>query len=137
MATSEIPVPPGHPFYEALEELLKEHHFDDFVEQRCTKFGRTEVRGHSNVIKRLLIQAGAFNLGMVLRKQVGAGTPRGLQAQVLRAMLLVFGLFNATKQLIGEILGNFLGKFRMQTSFTRRAPESLSRSNLGTFATGC
>ena len=70
---------------------------------------RTEVRGHSNVIKRLLIQAGAFNLGMVLRKQVGAGTPRGLQAQVLRAMLLVFGLFNATKQLIGEILGNFLG----------------------------
>ena len=32
VATSEIPVPPGHPFYEALEELLKEHHFDDFVE---------------------------------------------------------------------------------------------------------
>ena len=84
---------------------------------------RTEVRGHSNVIKRLLIQAGAFNLGMVLRKQVGAGTPRGPQAQLLRAMLLVFGFFNATKQLIGE-MGNFLGKFRMQTSFTRRAPES-------------
>ena len=89
---------------------------------------RTEVRGHSNVIKRLLIQAGAFNLGMVLRKQVGAGTPRGLQAQVLRAMLLVFGLFNATKQLIGE-MGNFLGQFRIQTSFTRPELESLSRSN--------
>ena len=89
---------------------------------------RTEVRGHSNVTKRLLIQAGAFNLGMVLRKQVGAGTPRGLQAQVLRAMLLVFGLFNATKQLIGE-MGNFLGQFRIQTSFTRPELESLSRSN--------
>ena len=86
---------------------------------------RTEVRGHSNVLKRLLIQAGAFNLGMLLRKQVGAGTPRGLQAQVLRAMLLVFGLVNATKQLIGEIVGTFLGKFRMQTSFTRRRPESI------------
>ena len=86
---------------------------------------RTEVRGHSNVLKRLLIQAGAFNLGMLLRKQLGAGTPRGLQAQVLRAMLLVFGLVNATKQLIGEIVGTFLGKFRMQTSFTRRRPESL------------
>ena len=34
---------------------------------------------------------------MLLRKQVGAGTPRGLQAQVLRAMLLVFGLVNASK----------------------------------------
>ena len=38
-------------------------------------------------------------------------------------MLLVFGLVNATKQLIGEI--TFLGKFRMQTSFTRRRPESI------------
>ena len=81
---------------------------------------RTEVRGHSNVIKRLLIQAGAFNLGMVLRKQVGAGTPRGLQARVLRSMLLTLGLFNATKQLMGKMLGNFVGKFRLQTSFTRR-----------------
>ena len=81
---------------------------------------RTQVRGHLNVIKRLLIQAGAFNLGMVLRKQVGAGTPRGLQAQLLRAMLLIFGLFKATKQLIGKILGNFLAKLRMQSSFTRR-----------------
>ncbi len=98
---------------------------------------RTEVRGHSNVLKRLLIQAGAFNLGMLLRKQLGAGTPRGLQARVLRAMLLAFGLVNATKQLIGEIVGTFLGQFRTQTSFTRRRAESLARSNLGTSTTGC
>ena len=97
---------------------------------------RTEVRGPSNVLKRLLIQAGAFNLGMLLRKQVGAGTPGGLQAQVLRAMLLVFGLVNATKQLIGEIGGTFLGKFRMQTSFTSSTGIH-SRSNLGTSTTGC
>ena len=93
---------------------------------------RTEVRGHSNVLKRLLIQAGAFNLGMLLRKQVGAGTPRGLQAQVLRAMLLVFGLVNATKQLIRDC-GNL--RFRMQTcSLVVDRP---SRSNLGTSTTGC
>ena len=98
---------------------------------------RTEVRGHSNVLKRLLIQAGAFNLGMLLCKQLGAGTPRGLQARVLRAMLLAFGLVNATKQLIGEIVGTFLGQFRTQTSFTRRRAESLARSNLGTSTTGC
>ena len=87
--------------------------------------GGPRSEGTRNVLKRLLIQAGAFNLGMLLRKQVGAGTPRGLQAQVLRAMLLVFGLVNATKQLIGEIVGTFLGNFRMQTSFTRRRPESI------------
>ena len=99
---------------------------------------RTEVRGHSNVLKRLLIQAGAFNLGMLLRKQVGAGTPRGLQAQVLRAMLLVFGqLVNATKQLIGEIGGTFLGKFRMQSLVHSSSTGIHSRSNLGTSTTGC
>ena len=98
---------------------------------------RTEVRGHSNVLKRLLIQAGAFNLGMLLRKQVGAGTPRGLQAQVLRAMLLVFGLVNATKQLIGEIVGTFLGKFPDADLVHSSSTGIHSRSNLGTSTTGC
>ena len=83
---------------------------------------RTEVRGHSNVLKRLLIQAGAFNLGMLLRKQVGAGTPRGLQAQVLRAMLLVFGLVNATKQLIGEPFWENSGSDLVHSSSTGIIP---------------
>ena len=37
-APSEMPVPPGHPFYVALEDLLKKHQFDDFVERRCAQF---------------------------------------------------------------------------------------------------
>ena len=41
---------------------------------------RTHLRGHKNILKRLLIHAGAFNLSLVLRKQLGAGTPRGLAA---------------------------------------------------------
>lgn len=98
---------------------------------------RTEVRGHSNVLKRLLIQAGAFNLGMLLRQQLGAGTPRGLQARVLRALFLGFGLAKATKRLIGAIFETFLGKVRLETSFIRRRPESLPRPNIGTFTTGC
>ena len=60
---------------------------------------------------------------MLLRKQVGA-TPRGLQAQVLRAMLLVFG--SLTPQTADRRdCGNLLGKIPMQTSFTRRRPESI------------
>ncbi len=41
---------------------------------------RTHLRGHKNVLKRLLIHVGAFNLSLVLRKKLGAGTPRGLAA---------------------------------------------------------
>src|SRR5713226_5511978 len=40
---------------------------------------RTHLRGHPNILKRVLIHAGAFNLGLLLRKLVGTGTPRGLQ----------------------------------------------------------
>ena len=41
---------------------------------------RTHLRGRKNVLKRLLIHVGGFNLSLVLRQQLGAGTPRGLAA---------------------------------------------------------
>jgi len=49
---------------------------------------RTHLRRHDNIIKRLLIHAGAFNLGLVMRKLLGNGTPRGFQGR-LQALLYV------------------------------------------------
>ena len=37
---------------------------------------RTHLRGHDNILKRLLIHVGGFNLSLMLRKTVGVGTPR-------------------------------------------------------------
>jgi transposase len=39
---------------------------------------RTHLRKHENILKRQLIHVGAFNLSLILRKMVGAGTPREL-----------------------------------------------------------
>ena len=39
---------------------------------------RLHLRGHDNILKRLLVHAAAFNLGLLLRKLAGAGTPRQL-----------------------------------------------------------
>lgn len=47
---------------------------------------RVHLRGHANILKRLLIHTAAFNLGLVLRAVFGVGTPRGLQGR-LRAFL--------------------------------------------------
>jgi transposase len=47
---------------------------------------RVHLRGHTNILKRLLIHAAGFNLGLVMRTLIGIGTPRGLQG-VLRAIL--------------------------------------------------
>ena len=55
---------------------------------------RTHLRGHTNILKRLLIHAGGFNLGLVMRHLIGSGTPRGLQgrpATVTDALLLLLG----------------------------------------------
>ena len=43
---------------------------------------RTHLRGHTNILKRLLIHAGGFNLGLVMRHLIGVGTPRGLQGRL-------------------------------------------------------
>mgnify|MGYP000375871754 CR=1 FL=1 len=43
---------------------------------------RTHLRGHINILKRLLIQAGGFNLGLLMRHLIGVGTPRGLQGRL-------------------------------------------------------
>jgi transposase len=47
---------------------------------------RTHLRGHENILKRLLVHSGAFNLGLLMRQSLGVGTPRGLQGR-LRALL--------------------------------------------------
>jgi hypothetical protein len=40
---------------------------------------RVHLRGHANILKRLLIHASSFNLGLLMRQLIGVGTPRGLQ----------------------------------------------------------
>src|SRR5262249_55512289 len=42
---------------------------------------RTHLRGHENILKRLLIHASGFNLGLLIRSMLGVGTPRGLQGR--------------------------------------------------------
>ena len=44
---------------------------------------RVHLRGHENILKRVLLQAGAFNLGLLMRQLVGIGTPRSLQGRGL------------------------------------------------------
>jgi transposase len=56
---------------------------------------RTHLRGHQNILKRLLVHAGAFNLGLLMRQACGRGTPRGLQGRRfgVDALEIACGLF--------------------------------------------
>jgi len=45
---------------------------------------RTHLRHHDNILKRLLIHVGGFNLSLIFRRAIGFGTPRGLRQQPAR-----------------------------------------------------
>ena len=53
---------------------------------------RTHLRGHDNILKRLLVHSSGFNLGLLMRKLLGVGTPRGLQGFVSAIVSLIVTL---------------------------------------------
>ena len=42
---------------------------------------RVHLRGYTNIRKRLLVHVCGFNLGLVIRRLTGVGTPRSLQGR--------------------------------------------------------
>ena len=71
---------------------------------------RTHLRGHPNILKRLLIHASAFNLGILMRQVFGRGTPRGLQGDQVGAgvleitfAMLCEGLWVTTNALLAHL----------------------------------
>lgn len=56
---------------------------------------RVNLRGHTNILKRLLIHAGGFNLGLLVRQLIGVGTPRGLQGRLIAVIATLLALGRA------------------------------------------
>ena len=69
---------------------------------------RLHLRGRGNILKRLLIHVAGFNLSLIMRKLVGAGTPRGVAA-----------LFNGLRKLFQALL---LAASARETRFMRYRP---------------
>jgi transposase len=66
---------------------------------------RTHLRGHENILKRLLIHAGGFNLGLLIRSILGVGTPRGLQGRLAAVLAVVSTLIAIARHRCIEIRG--------------------------------
>jgi hypothetical protein len=98
---------------------------------------RTHLRGHKNVLKRLLIHVGAFNLSLIFRSLLGAGTPRELRnrlARIFSRLLCVpCQLWMRTER--GNSVFSPLG-FRFQRN-RRYLRYRLRHSNKPAFATDC
>jgi hypothetical protein len=56
------------------------------------------LRGHPNILKRILIHtAAAMNLGLLMRTLFGVGTPRGLQGRLPVVFIVLFSFVRLFK----------------------------------------
>jgi hypothetical protein len=58
---------------------------------------RVHLRGRTNILKRLVVHAGAANLGLLMRKLFGVGTPRALQSRLGPVLSFISGLTRAIR----------------------------------------
>jgi transposase len=87
---------------------------------------RVHLRGHSNIRKRLLIHAGGFNLGFLMRQAIGVGTPRGLQGRVSVVLPALLALI----RIIREAVTRHRSPVRFVSRFERL---SIARSDIAHF----
>jgi transposase len=80
---------------------------------------RTHLRGHQNILKRLLIHVGAFNLSLIFRSLLGSGTPRewkNRQSSLFFVLLLPFHHYAAPKRCKNP----FLSRLRLSRPRNKR-----------------
>jgi transposase len=97
---------------------------------------RTHLRGHSNILKRLLIHAGAFNLGLVMRQVIGLGTPRGLQDRLAVVIATVLALVSVATRRGAAIWSSHRLLAAMRSRVTVPTTLVISSSAAATCTTG-
>jgi transposase len=98
---------------------------------------RVYLRGRENVLKRQLIHVGAFNLSLIFRQTLGAGTPRELRNRRSQVIFVIFWLRSALEMKSATSRSN---------SGVRNCPNGVPRNyrspicrpkTSGGYATGC
>jgi transposase len=100
---------------------------------RTGRMRRTHLRGHENILKRLLVHSGAFNLGLLMRNSLGVGTPRGLQGR-LRSLLSLLIRFWPRLTTLAALLGHH--NYR-QPSASPLSSTTMPGSAEAALTTGC
>ncbi len=98
---------------------------------------RSTLRGHDNILKRLLIHVGAFNLGLVLRNMVGAGTPRELRNRAARFILRLLAWLTSSYRPDGAITASNNPILALYPSHLSVSSYHPPRADLDTCTTGC
>ena len=97
---------------------------------------RTHLRGHTNILKRLLIHAGGFNLGLIMRQLIGLGTPRGLQGRLGVIIAMVLVLVAAIRRRVASV-GSSQPRVAIRRGSVSATTLLVNSSAAATCTTGC
>lgn len=101
---------------------------------------RAHLRGQENIMKRYHLQVAAFNLGLVLRSTIGAGTPKGLAALAegaLGAATRSIGRLIAALAAISRPLDQLQGRIAWLQPMPTPAPPRPAAGSNSPFSTAC
>jgi len=98
---------------------------------------RTHLRGTTNILKRVLVHASGFNLGLVMRQLLGVGTPRGLQGRLAALIAVLVSIYHAITVVV--IVRSAMPRHRNRWLIARLPQILLTTGRLerGTCTTGC
>jgi hypothetical protein len=94
---------------------------------------RVYLRGRENILKRQLIHVGAFNLSLIFRQTLGAGTPRQFRNRLIRLILVICWFSRALKA--NPVVSRHTSRFpkhRCQFSYINRLAEIVTSTQRGT-----
>ena len=115
-------------------ELLERsfaHCYETGAMRRCT------LRGNKNILKRLLIHVGAFNLSLILRGVLGAGTPRELKNRAVGLVLQLFRLLTGLYRSHRDAELHPACVIAAHSNYRDKWPRRRTARNLRTCTTGC
>ena len=98
---------------------------------------RTHLRGHTNILKRILIHVSGFNLGLIMRQMIGVGTPRGLQGRPAVAIAALLVLISAAQRRLAALCAPPRLITAMRGPITSPTTIVVNSSTMATYTTGC
>jgi transposase len=94
-------------------------------------------RTHSNILKRQLIHVGAFNLSLIFRRLLGAGTPREWKNLGGRLFLFLLGLFTRGKNQHQPCRRPNRGRRALRAATSSLMARPRACRGIATYTTGC
>jgi transposase len=98
---------------------------------------RVYLRGHTNILKRILLQTAALNLGLLMRTLFGVGTPRSLQGRAAAILASLWCLIRLPERLWDAISTMHRLSTSLDDLLGRRENRPLLLTGQMVLTTGC